>query len=141
MSLLDQCLSLQLGRAWRFASRGYAEPLKPYGLTPTQLLVLLALEEQDGSSQNDLALRVALDKATLSGVLDRLVRQDYIDVTVDEADARIHRPRLTAKAKSVLPDLVRIFREVNDRVMERLGPDRLDALRDVLSALEATYRS
>jgi len=64
------------------------ERLAPYGLTPTQFFLLTALYEEDRILISSLAQKVALEKATLTGLLDRMERDGLTERRPDSEDRR-----------------------------------------------------
>ena len=72
--------------------------LQPYGLTPIQALVLHALYQEEGLSAGELGKRLALDNATLSGVLERMAEGGWISKNVARDDRRVLHIQLTDKA-------------------------------------------
>ncbi|HOX16588.1 MAG TPA: MarR family transcriptional regulator, partial [Smithellaceae bacterium] len=67
-----------LGKAYQKVYGIFKGRLQSYGLTPMQALVLHALYEEEGLSAGELGKRLALDSATLSGVLDRMAESGWI---------------------------------------------------------------
>ena len=90
--------------------------LQSYGMTPMQGLVLHALYEEEGLSAGELGKRLALDSATLSGVLDRMATGGWIIKNAVEADRRVMNIQLTPKARQCrdkfLEDTVAVNQEV-----------------------------
>jgi len=90
--------------------------LQSYGMTPMQGLVLHALYEEEGLSAGELGKRLALDSATLSGVLDRMAAGGWIIKNAVEADRRVMNIQLTDKARQCrdkfLEDTVAVNQEV-----------------------------
>ena len=72
--------------------------LQSYGMTPMQGLVLHALYEEENLSAGELGKRLALDSATLSGVLDRMAEGGWIIKNVKE-DRRVLNIELTDKSR------------------------------------------
>ena len=67
-----------------------------------------------------LAEKVALDKSTLTGILDRLERDGLIKRVASPGDRRALYVRLTPKARSLQNDLTRIYDETNQQFLSRL---------------------
>ena len=86
--LFKDCLCLQVGRVARKMSKITRQKLASYGLTTTQFFLLTALYEEDGVPISVLAPKVALDKATLTGLLDRLERAGFTRRHPDPSDRR-----------------------------------------------------
>ncbi|MBW2612077.1 MAG: MarR family transcriptional regulator, partial [Deltaproteobacteria bacterium] len=97
MDKLEECIIFQLAKAYQKAHGLFKKRLLPYGLTPIQHLILEALWMEDGLSQKDISTRLVLDKATLSGVLDRMSAGGWITKEQDLEDKRTLRICLTGK--------------------------------------------
>lgn len=70
-------------------------------VTTTQFAVLARLAEQGATSQNLLGRAVAMDAATVKGVVDRLARQGLVATTPDEADRRRLNVALTEAGQAL----------------------------------------
>jgi len=90
--------------------------LQSYGLTPMQALVLHALYEEEGLSAGELGKRLALDSATLSGVLDRMAESGWIIKNVKE-DRRALNIRLSDKSRQYRDKFLKETEEVNHEVL------------------------
>jgi len=94
----------------------FKSSLQPYGMTPMQGLVLHALYEEEGLSAGELGKRLALDSATLSGVLDRMAAGGWIIKNAVLADRRVMNIQLTDKSRQYrnkfLKDTVAVNQEV-----------------------------
>ncbi len=64
-----------------------------------QGLVLHALYEEEGLSAGELGKRLALDSATLSGVLDRMAESGWIIKNAVKEDRRVLNIQLTDKSR------------------------------------------
>lgn len=95
---LKDCAVFLLGKAYQKAHGEFRKILEPYGLTNLQHLVVEALVHDPGQSANDLGKILILDKATLSGVIQRLHESGWIEKRADEGDARSQRLYPTEKS-------------------------------------------
>jgi len=120
MSEFGGCIVFLLAKAYRKAHGVLRRRLADFGITPIQHLVLEAIGEDEGLSAGEIGKRVALDSATLSGVLDRLQQAGWIGKQVDEVDRRVLRVSLTAKARETLPALVEQRKGANSEVLGSL---------------------
>ncbi len=103
--------------------------LQPYGLTPMQALVLHALYEEEGLSAGELGKRLALDSATLSGVLDRMAESGWVIKNVKE-DRRVLNIQLSDKSRQYRDKFLKDTEEVNNEVLSRFSmEERLLLLR------------
>ncbi len=95
--------------------------LLPFGLTPMQCLFLEALMEEDGLSVGEIGRRIALDTATLAGILDRMVTAGWVRRETDSQDARVARVYLTEKAAAAIPELSASIERTNDELMRNFS--------------------
>ncbi|MBT1076494.1 MarR family winged helix-turn-helix transcriptional regulator [Geobacter grbiciae] len=95
--------------------------LLPFGLTPMQCLFLEALMEEDGLSVGEIGRRIALDTATLAGILDRMVTAGWVRRETDSQDARVARVYLTGKATAAIPELSASIERTNDELMRNFS--------------------
>ncbi|MBW2633096.1 MAG: MarR family transcriptional regulator, partial [Deltaproteobacteria bacterium] len=121
MDKLEECIIFQLAKAYQKAHGLFKKRLLPYGLTPIQHLILEALWMEDGLSQKDISTRLVLDKATLSGVLDRMSAGGWITKEQDLEDKRTLRICLTGKGKKLKPNLARERNQANDELLSSLN--------------------
>ena len=95
--------------------------LKDFGLTPVQCLVLESLWEEEGLSIGEVSRRLALDTATLAGVLDRMVVAGWVQREVDAADARVTRVNLTDKADAITAELAMTIELTNNQLLSKFS--------------------
>ena len=98
--------------------KGY---LQTFGLTPMQCLFMESLWEEDGLSVGDIGRRIALDTATLAGVLDRMVTAGWARRETDPDDGRVARVYLTEKAQAVTSDLAATIERTNNELLKNFS--------------------
>lgn len=84
---LDQQIGFLLRQAQQRHTAIFARMMLD-DITPTQWATLAKLHEIGGCSQNLLGRHVAMDAATIKGVVDRLLARGLIVVDADLADSR-----------------------------------------------------
>jgi len=134
--LFKDCLCFQVGRVSRKMTRITKEKLIPYGLTTTQFFLLTALYEEDGLPISVLAQNVALDKATLTGLIDRLERDDLTERRADPEDRRAIRIHLTAKAEGLRKELTELYHDNNGMFLSLLSREEKEVFERVVNKLE-----
>ena len=77
------------------------EAASSYDLTYSEFVLLLRLYDNEGSSQDEMALSLGLDKAVITRVIANLEDEDYIRRKLDKHDRRIKRLYLTKKGKGL----------------------------------------
>ena len=70
-------------------------------LTSVQFAALDAIIAHPGIDQAGVAARIAYDRATIGGVIDRLVQKGYVARRVSASDRRAREIEITAEGRSV----------------------------------------
>ncbi len=113
----------------------YTNYLKEYDLTYTGYIVLMAIENDEKLNIKKLGERVFLDSGTLTPLLKKLEKKDYVVRTREEKDERNLQISLTEKKKKIKSPLaeisVKVFNEFN--ISEREASDIINNLRNFVS--------
>jgi len=120
---LPECMVFLLGKAYQKAHSDFNRRLRPYGLTNMQHLVLEGLWYQPGMTATELSKLLILDKATLSGVLDRMVETGWIVKSPDPEDRRVQRIYPSEEANRLKPELIEKRKEANQEILEMFSPE------------------
>jgi DNA-binding MarR family transcriptional regulator len=91
--------------------------LAPYGLTNRQYVVLETIFHLEGLTAVELSTILAMDKATLSGVLERMAESGFIEKRPDENDRRAIRIYLTEKSKNLRAPLLNQREAANEELL------------------------
>lgn len=105
--------------------------LAGHDLTPVQYAVLAGIAAHPGLDQAGLAAQVALDKATMGGVIDRLLGKALIDRRINPANRRGRLLGLTDAGRALLEQCEPVVVAVQDKILSALTP----AERDQFTAL------
>ncbi len=114
---LPDCTVFLLGKAYQKAHGDFQKRLKPYGLTNMQHLVLEGLWYQEGLTAAELGKMLILDKATLSGVLERMVEAGWIRKEQSPDDRRIFHLYPSAKANDMKEVLIEERKKANGELL------------------------
>ncbi len=133
---LRDCLCFALGKATRAMARAYRERLEPLGITQPQFFLLIALFEGDEVTVSELGARVAMDKSTLTGILDRLERDGLVERVENPSDGRSFVVRLTARARELEARLRAVYEETNAAFLSRLTSEERQVVQQVVAKLE-----
>src|SRR5688572_789459 len=71
------------------------------GVTATQLNVIKLLDEIGDLSLSELSRRMAAQNSTVTGIIDRMVRDELVTREQDPADRRVWRIRLSDKGHAI----------------------------------------
>ncbi len=132
---LDQQVGFLLRQAQQRHTAIFAR-LMPDDVTPTQWATLAKLHEIGGCSQNLLGRHVAMDAATIKGVVDRLLARDLVVVSADPSDSR----RLTIDLSDSGRDFVRRALPIATAITEETVSSLDAAERETLLGLLARIR-
>ncbi len=136
MDKFEDCIIFQLAKAYQKAHGLFKKRLLPYGLTPIQHLILEALWLEDGISQKDIGMRLVLDRATLSGVVDRMSSGGWITKEQDPEDKRTLRICLTDKGRDLKPSLSRERNQANEELLSGLNLEEKALLKRLLKDVQ-----
>ncbi|MGB3831155.1 MAG: MarR family transcriptional regulator [Mesorhizobium sp.] len=104
-------------------------------LTPPQFAVLAKLHEVGDTSQNQLGNLVAMDAATVKGVIDRLKARGLVGIGRHEADRRRLLVSLTAEGRAVVERLFAPARAVSRETLAPLSPREASTLVRLLARI------
>jgi DNA-binding MarR family transcriptional regulator len=94
-----------------------------YEITSVQFAAMDALGEHPGIDQAGVAALIAYDRATIGGVIDRLVAKGLVARVVNTQDRRAREVRLTKDGEKRYADLLPVVWAVQDDILGRLSPD------------------
>lgn len=98
---LDENLCFLLSQAARAFTRDLQARLHRFGVTPPQFIVLTCLWEEDGLAASLLGERAGFDGPTITGILDRLERQELVVRRRGSEDRRIVTVHLTERGEAL----------------------------------------
>ena len=136
MPQYEDCIIFLLAKAYQKAHASFKQKLAPFNITPVQQLVLAVLEEEEFLSPGEIAERVAMDNATLSGVLDRMGEAGMIRKGGNPADRRSIRVLLTPKAKKMSEELGAQRKAINEEITGKLSVEEKLLLKRMLRDLK-----
>lgn len=94
-----------------------------FDLTPVQFAALSAINANPGIDQATLAGVIAYDRATITGVLDRLVAKGLVVRQVSARDRRLREINLTDTGERVLAETIPTARALQDEILCGLSPE------------------
>lgn len=104
-------------------------------LTPPQFAALAMLDETGPTSQNQLGQSIAMDAATVKGVVDRLRSRGFVEVDRDADDRRRLTVRLTAKGTAEIRNLIPLAERVTRETLKPLDGAEVERLVALLSRI------
>ncbi len=104
---------------------------------PTYLVVLMSLWQEDGLKAIELGRRAGLEPSTMTGLLDRMVRDGFVVRSPDPSDRRVHRIRLTERANQVRSAAEAAVENSLDTVLDGVESEDLERMKLVLQTILA----
>ncbi|MFA5087584.1 MAG: MarR family transcriptional regulator [Candidatus Omnitrophota bacterium] len=99
-------------------------------LTLPQFLVIDFLDKQGQTKMKDIAAFMNVTMATTTGIVERLVREEYVERLFDPRDRRIIKIKLTGKGCSLIKKIQQNRREMIIKVFGKISEkDRENYLR------------
>jgi DNA-binding MarR family transcriptional regulator len=91
-------------------------------LTPPQFAALSKLSDVGETSQNQLGTLVAMDAATIKGVIDRLKARGLVELTRHEGDKRRLMVSLTDAGRATIAELTPLAEQITAETLAPLSP-------------------
>jgi len=136
MAQYEDCIIYLLAKAYQKAHSAFKMKLAPFGITPVQHLILAVLAEEDFLSPAEISERVAMDGATLSGVLDRMAEAGLIKKEENREDRRSIRVSLSPKAKKMREELAEQRKSINEDLTAKFSLEEKLLLKRMLKDLK-----
>ena len=132
----EDCIVFLLAKAYQKAHSAFKLKLAPFGITPVQHLILAVLAEEEYLLPAEISDRVAMDGATLSGVLDRMAEAGLIKKEGNPEDRRSIRVSLSPKARRMREGLAEQRKSINDELTAKFSLEERLLLKRMLRDLK-----
>jgi DNA-binding MarR family transcriptional regulator len=132
----EDCIVFLLAKAYQRAHSAFKAKLAPFGITPVQHLILVVLEKEDFLSPAEISERVAMDGATLSGVLDRMAEGGLVKKEENPEDRRSVRVSLSPKARRMKEELAGQRKAINEELTAKFSREEKLLLKRMLKDLK-----
>lgn len=94
-----------------------------FDLTPVQFAALDAIAAQPGTDQARVAEMIAYDRATIGGVIDRLVQKGWVHRVVSERDRRAREVSLTDEGQRVRTAVLPVVQDLQKDILDTLADE------------------
>ncbi len=132
------CLYYLISRATLVATgamrRGFAEA-GVENVSPAYLGVLISLWREDGVQAAELGRRAGLEPSSMTGLLDRMERDDLIRRQADPNDRRAQRIHLTSHGKAARDPALAVVEKVLGKVTRGVAEEDLALTKATLQKL------
>lgn len=97
--------------------------------------VLLELYRADGQTLSELSDKLSLEKSTMTGLIDRMVKAGLVTRETDQSDRRVLRVWLTTRGRNVQTGVARVLGESYQRLTQGVADKEMERLEKLLSHL------
>lgn len=132
----QDCICFRFGKAVRKVTKAYREEIASYGLTHGQFFLIIAVMEEEGLLPSELADKTSQDRPTITGLLDRLEKEGWIERKTDSRDRRSLRIYLGSRAKKLRAPILKLFEETNQKFLNRFSHEEWAQMQSFLVRLE-----
>ncbi len=132
---LPECMVFLLGKAYQKAHSNFKKQLKKYGLTNMQHLVLEGLWYDEGMTAAELCKLLIIDKATASGILERMAETGWIMKKQDPDDGRTQKLYPSEKANQLKEKLIQERKKANQNILKKFSVEEQLLLKRLLRDL------
>ncbi|MBS0246908.1 MAG: MarR family transcriptional regulator [Proteobacteria bacterium] len=132
LGALDGHLGYFIRRLQIWVFQDFIRTLAPLEISPAQFSVLSVIEANEGLSQAELGNTLAIERARLVRLLNRLQKRGLIERLPSTADGRRHALRLTPTGQATLKQAIALADQHEAGLLAKLGEPRYRALMDGL---------
>ena len=135
--IAEQCIAVRLRMLSRAVTRIYNRALQPYGLTTSQMNLLIAIACLGEAKQHDVCQTLHLEKSTLSRDVARMRRQGWLD-DVPGADGRVALLRITPAGRRLVEEAIPAWQQAQAQATTLLGEHQVSMLGRAATTLRNT---
>lgn len=119
---LDQSLGFSLNKVGRAMRRALDTKLIQHNITVTQYIVLTRLWEEEGISLSVLGERMHMDNPTLTGIIDRMERDEILQRRRDGEDRRMVKVFLLDRGKKLHEEIGTLAEQTDAGAWDGFSP-------------------
>jgi DNA-binding MarR family transcriptional regulator len=109
--------------------------MHPHGITGRECAVLLAIDDQEPQSQQEVARRLGLDRTTMVALIDDLEAKTLVNRSPAPDDRRKNVVALTGHGRETLTAALAATAEAENNFLAPLSPADAETFRRLLAAV------
>jgi DNA-binding MarR family transcriptional regulator len=133
--VLEDQVGFRLRKAHQRATEIFNAVMGGFDITPTQFAALAKLDEAGPLAQNQLGRLVAMDPATIFGVVGRLIKRGLVESRIDGKDARVVLVALTDEGRAAVTRMKAVAAEVSRKTLAPLHAREAETLLKLIAKL------
>ncbi|WP_204983115.1 MarR family winged helix-turn-helix transcriptional regulator [Streptococcus equinus] len=130
--VLDGCLFFSVKRLDRALDKFTEAAFRKIGMSHSYALVLFILNQENGKCYKDLANILCIAPPSLTKIIDKLARREFVTIT---RDGRTKRVYITDKGREIIPIIGDVFHKTRQEFMEISQPCDFNNLIDQINHL------
>lgn len=119
------CLFFTATRLKKIAANIADEELKPLGLSPSYVYILLGVKFKPGITQKELCEELHLKPSTITRLIDKLVIKGLVE---RKSEGKLSHIFLTDKGEEIQEDIARFRLKLHNKYKELLGVENYETL-------------
>lgn len=132
---IESYLSYSLAAAHRNVHQNLNSKLKELGIQVEAWRILEVLSSEANYTMGELADVVLMNPPTLTKLVDRMVADGLVHRQIAQIDHRRVQLALTNLGRNQVEKLRKFASAQNDELLQKLGPEKLKFLKEVLKSL------
>lgn len=109
---------------------------REHGMSRAQWMILVWVNKEPGMTQQAMSDILEVEPISVGRLVDKLEARGLIERRRDPKDRRVWRLHNLPAAKPILKVVEGMRSELNQLILARLGPDKIEALLDTLFCLK-----
>lgn len=138
---LDYCVSFVTNLASKKLSESLNSKLIKHNVTKSQWIALYYINREKSISQKNLATLMGAKESTVTGILNRVEKEDLIMRTEDKKDKRKNLLSLTEKGQELTEKLTDIAQEFRDACLEGVSLEEQEIFLKVLDKMVSSAQN
>ncbi|MBN2794587.1 MAG: MarR family transcriptional regulator [Clostridia bacterium] len=126
------CINFLLSSSQNAVFKYFSKRLSEYGITPSQYGVLNCLWEYGDISPSKIREILKLEASSVSGILDRMQKNELIERHIDQNNQRAIVVSQTKKSMAIKNDVEVIVSEMNKKFLEPFSDEEIKIIKKVL---------
>lgn len=132
---VNHCINFLLGAAQNKVFKYFSKRLSEYGITPSQYGVLNCLWQYGNLSPSQIREILILEASSISGILDRMQKNDLIERHIDPNNRRGIIVSSTEKSNIIRNDVENVVRDMNNKFLSSFSSEEQAIIKKILTQI------
>lgn len=133
--MLNNCMNFLLSVSQHKVFKYYSKLLQEYNITPAQVGILTCLWSKGQLTPKEIGKMLCLEAPTISGLLDKMQKQELINREIDVNNRRVVCVTTTKKANSMKLNVEKATKKMNQEVLCSFSEDEIILLKKFLNQI------